>query len=364
MTACVAILTMSTFRLHADDHTLLVELNPRSSALPTGVSASGAILVGALTAAGGQVAAGGFYWMPTTGVIYLGGSQALGVSRDGRTIVGQAADGRGITQAAIWVRSTEWRLLGSLSPSAAPCDTSLSFATGTSANGQVVVGGGYNGCTLFHAFSWQESTGIVDLGSSVAGRSSRATGVSADGNVVVGEQDRADGFRQGARWVSGQQALMTGPQGPVGGARAANSDGSIVVGRVCHPSSDIPQDAWMWTAQGGTTCLPAPRVRASPGPKIIVEASATSDDGQVIGGSQNVGGSPDSDAVIWIGGRPAYLKDFLRANGVPDAFQTWVNTGTITGISPDGRILVGWGAGASGFQGYLVILGSSRVIPS
>ena len=68
-------------------------------------------------------------------------------------------------------------------------------------------------------------------------------------------------------------------------------------------------------------------------------------------------------AVIWIGGRPAYLKDFLRANGVPNAFATYVNTGEITGITPDGHILVGWGAAALGFRGYIVVLGSSLVIP-
>ena len=55
-------------------------------------------------------------------------------------------------------------------------------------------------------------------------------------------------------------------------------------------------------------------------------------------------GSDDTDAVIWIDRVPFYLKDYLRAHGVPNAFETWINTGAITGISPDGRILVGKGA--------------------
>ncbi len=101
----------------------------------------------------------------------------------------------------------------------------------------------------------------------------------------------------------------------------------------------------------------ATSLRVSPGPLIIVEANATSDDGRVIGGGQSVGGSPDSDAVIWIDRVPHYLKDYLRANGVPNAFETWINTGTITDISPDGRILVGKGAARAGFRGYIVILG-------
>jgi hypothetical protein len=113
----------------------------------------------------------------------------------------------------------------------------------------------------------------------------------------------------------------------------------------------------VWTKPDGLKCLPAPRLRVSPGPLIIVEARATSDDGRVIGGGQNVGGSEDSDAVIWIDRVPFYLKDYLVAHGVPNAFATWVNTGSITDISPDGRILVGKGAALAGFRGYIVILG-------
>ena len=112
----------------------------------------------------------------------------------------------------------------------------------------------------------------------------------------------------------------------------------------------------MWTRQDGTRCLPAPRLRVSPGPPVNVEASATSDDGRVIGGGQGIG-SDDSEAIIWIDRVPFYLKDYLQAHGVPTAFATWVNTGSITGISPDGRILVGKGAAALGFRGYIVILG-------
>ena len=76
------------------------------------MSASGAVV------AGGLASGGGFYWMPTTGVIFIGGLGATSVSRDGSTIVGVAADSR-ITQAAIWVRAAEWRLLGSFRPGAA-----------------------------------------------------------------------------------------------------------------------------------------------------------------------------------------------------------------------------------------------------
>ena len=344
----------------ASDKAVLIEIAPRAASFPSSVSAGGAVVVGGLTL-------GGFYWMPTAGAIFAGGLAATSVSRDGKVIVGQAAGPGPTLQAAIWQRGTEWRLLGSF-PNALPCDASLSFAGGTSRDGKVVVGYARNGCNISHAFRWEESSGMVDLGSRVTGRGTFAAGVSADGHVAVGYQEQATGFSEGAKWVGTTQERVPGADGFVGTANATNADGSIIVGRICRPEANVPTDAgfqsaWVWTRDGGTECLAAPRLRASPGPLIIVEGNATSDDGSVIGGSQAVASSPDSDAIIWIDRKPAYLKDFLRVNGVPDAFHTWINTGAIRGVSPDGRVLVGSGAAEDGFRGYVVILGSSRVMP-
>ena len=344
----------------ASDKALLIELERRSDALPSATSASGAVVVG------GLASIGGFYWMPTTGAVYLGGVSAQSVSRDGSTIVGSAA-GAGVIQAAIWQRAAEWRLLGSFRPTSASCGASLSSASDVSRDGKVLVGLAWDGCSYAHAFRWEEAGGMVDLGSSVAGKTSRADAVSADGKVVVGHQESATGFSWGAQWVEGRQELFRGPggAGEVGTAKAVNYDGSIVAGRVCNPYALLPNDptfqsAWVWTRTEGLKCLPAPSLRASSGPVIIVEARAMSDDGRVIGGSQNVGGSDDSNAVIWIDRQPFFLKDYLRSHGVPNAFETWINTGSITDISPDGRILVGYGAALGGFRGYMIILGDER----
>ena len=143
----------------------------------------------------------------------------------------------------------------------------------------------------------------------------------------------------------------------MGPAHATNHDGSIVVGRICRFGNPSDQSAWVWSERDGTRCLPAPSLRPSPGPVIQVAANGTSDDGRVIGGGQSVGGSSDSNAIIWIDGQGTYLKDYLQANGIPNAFSTWINTGEITEVSPDGRILVGYGAPLGGFRGYMVILG-------
>ncbi len=346
---CGALMVLAlTFPVHSADRTVLIELP--AEVLPTDVGAAGSVVVGS------YVEPSGFYWMPTTSDIFIGGAGAAAVSRDGRVIVGTAKDAAGREQAAIWQRASEWRLLGSIAANAQPCDALLSSSYDTSDDGRVIVGLAWNGCTIARAFRWEESTGMVDLGSTVAGRSSRANGVSGDGRVVVGWQDDTTGIRQGARWVDSRQELFVGPSGPVGEAHAANTDGSIIVGQTCRFGQG--QSAWIWTSRDGAQCIDPPRPRVG---FFLGVALATSDDGRVIGGAQSFG--LESEAVLWINRTPVYLKDYLRANGVPNAFEGWVNTGFITGVSPDGRVLVGYGAGRRNFQGYMVILGAGGVMP-
>jgi hypothetical protein len=54
-----------------------------------------------------------------------------------------------------------------------------------------------------------------------------------------------------------------------------------------------------------------------------------------------------------------YLRDYLRNNAYPDAFRDDFNTGRITAISPDGRVIVGHIGGFFGAvnrYGFIVIL--------
>jgi hypothetical protein len=100
--------------------------------------------------------------------------------------------------------------------------------------------------------------------------------------------------------------------------------------------------------------MPVPRPRLGGAIGIMF---STSEDGRVIGGAHSFG--LESEAVLWIDRSPSYLKDYLKAHGVPTAFDGWVNTGFITHVSPNNRILVGYGAGPRDFQGYMVILGDT-----
>ena len=68
MAACVGVAFMLAPALRPSAaNAILIELDPRAGALPTAVSANNLVVVGGLD--GG----GGFYWMPTKGVIFNGG---------------------------------------------------------------------------------------------------------------------------------------------------------------------------------------------------------------------------------------------------------------------------------------------------
>jgi|Tabmets5t2r1_1033131.scaffolds.fasta_scaffold04654_3 probable HAF family extracellular repeat protein len=326
------------------DRPILILLPPE--ALPTDLGAGGFVAVGSF------FSGGGFYWTPLTGVVDIGGRAAVSISEDGRTIVGDALDAKGQKNAAIWLKDKEWRVLGSFSAQAQPCDTLLSSAYDVNDNGRVVVGLGWDGCDG-HAFRWQEVTGVVDFGTLVPDRSSRANGVSGDGLVVVGWNEAPTGFRMGAKWVGSIEEILFGPHGVVGEARAANSDGSIIIGQGCNPADTTVSSAWVWKAETGFQCYPVKREQPS-GTFYQTLMLALSEDGRVIGGASSFG--LDSDAVLWLDGQPHFLKDYLRDNGIDDAFRSWVNTGFITAVSPDGRVIAGYGAGPETFQGYIVTL--------
>jgi hypothetical protein len=154
--------------------------------------------------------------------------------------------------------------------------------------------------------------------------------------------------------VDRAQEIIRGPYGMVGEAFGANRDGSIVVGANCNPADPGSPAGWTWTPGGGVQCLPVARPPWLIPRPYQVFTEATSDDGRVMVGAFSFG--LDSEALLWLDGQPFFLRDYLRANGVPNAFDGWVNTGFLVGVTPDGRTLVGHGAGPRAFQGYMVVL--------
>ena len=348
----VGLVALADWRATADDKILFLPLPV--DVLPTTVGAN------AFTVAGTYQPIGAFLWMPTSADTRIGGTSAVTISRDGRTLIGNAFDTRGLENAAIWTPAHQWQTLGSVRPDAAPCDRLLSSAFGATDDGKVVVGLAWDGCSIARAFRWEESTGMVNLGS-VNGGSTRANGISNDGKVVIGWRTHPTGFRQAVKWVGGAEQLIEGPTELLGEAHAVNSNGTIIVGGNCDPNAIVVSSpAWVWRPDTGTRCYPVVHPswlpRSTPYRPIMFDLT---DNGRIIVGSYTFG--LDAEALLWIDDRPYFLKEYLEQRGLPDAFRGWINTGFLLGISPDGRTLVGYGAGPRGFQGYMVILPEGRL---
>jgi uncharacterized membrane protein len=335
---------------------------------PTSVGLNGFIVAGDFTEGGA------FHWMPSSGVTLIGGKSGT-ISRDGRTTVGTLADANGNDQPAIWSGGTSWRLLGPLVPNALPCQRTLGSANAVSGDGHFVVGGGYYGTSVasacasgsFSAFRWDESSGYVLLGE--PGRASRADAISADGRVIVGYQQGTLTAAEGVKWVDGKKEVILGPLGvPVGYARAVNRDGTLIAGTACVPDVEAGRGptAWAWTSAGGIKCYPVVEIplwvpwidRRNPHYNVYIYA--VSDDGRVMGGAIQFDlAQGETESVVWFDGEPVFLRDYLRSHGYPDAFEGHNNTGQITAISPDGRVIVGNNGGVFGAvnrNGFIVIL--------
>jgi len=108
------------------------------------------------------------------------------------------------------------------------------------------------------------------------------------------------------------------------------------------------------------TAEPPPWVRWAVGNNYNTYIYAVSDDGRVVGGDIQLDtAAGDEDSVIWFDGEPTYLRDYLRSHGYPDAFKDHANTGRITAVSPDGRVIVGHNGGPYGAinrYGFIIIL--------
>ena len=306
------------------------------------MSDDGAIVVGNLFSGGGYI------WTEADGLTPIGGgSGSPYISADGSTVVGEDTDADGKGEAAIWMGGTNWQLLGGV-PGGESCDAFFSSAWGTNGDGSQIVGLAWVPNCRAHAFIYDAVNGMVDLGTTVDGRSTRANGIADDGSVIVGWQDAVDGFRQGASWTNGVQTLYTmtlnGQELGVGEAQAANADGSVIVG-----SNNPLLGGWRWTAAGGVE-----DTGTLSGFNYSGHNTDVSDDGNTIVGFS--GFAFDRQAHIWTAdGGLEQLDAYLIAHGVnvPDGWSSQV----ATAISGDGRTIAGFGFDAQfNLSGFVATL--------
>jgi probable HAF family extracellular repeat protein len=248
----------------------------------------------------------GFRWTTSTGIEPVAGpplpacggatsSSALGVSADGRTVVGRArhqtspGSATCIDEAFYWVKDGIKIGLGTLAGGMS------SIANGISADGLVVVGHSVSASGQ-QAFRWTSAGGMVGLGFLAGGSSSTATAVNSDGTVVVGGSDSSGG-RQAFRVVDG---VMSGlgmlPGGTSSDALGVSGDGSVVVGTSFRGGRN---HAVRWTAIGGMRSIED--LLAAAGVSIagwqLTSARAISADGSTIVGD---GIDPSGRAQGWI----------------------------------------------------------------
>jgi probable HAF family extracellular repeat protein len=282
-------------------------------------------------------------WTAATGVQPLGSlpggdgsSMALGLSADGRFIVGRGRSARGL-EAFVWSEATGMQGLGDLPSGSGQLN---SWASDISADGQVVVGQSNSG-TSWRAFRWAAGDGFTDLGSLGQGFSS-ATAVSRDGTLVVGASRSAAG-QEAFRWTAagGMQALggLAGG-GVTQSAQAVSGDGTVIVGAGASPLSF---HAFRWTAAGGAIALGT----FDPGNPGSSAAAVSADGRVIVGMGSGVNADGNGEAFVWFPGRGILdLRKYLLDHGL-GAVQGW-RLSEATGVSDDGRTLLGWGIDPAG----------------
>jgi probable HAF family extracellular repeat protein len=297
-----------------------------------GISADGSVVVGQSNSASGKEA---FYWTSDGGMVGLGdlpggsfSSQANAVSGDGSVVVGRGVSATGDLDAFRWENGVMTSLGGQ-----------GDGAEGVSADGSVVVGIAKHPSGIEQAFRWTALDGIVGLG----GMTLVAHGVSADGLVVVGRG--ITGGIEAFRWTATDGVVALGQ--PSSFASGASADGSVVVGEA-RPSGK--GQGFRWTQAGGLVLLPD-------SPNYQSTAYAVSADGSaVVGAGVGIGGGIYWGAAIWDETNAIRNIQDLLVNDLGLDLTGW-HLSRATGISADGRTIVGWGTNPSGFtEAWMAVL--------
>jgi probable HAF family extracellular repeat protein len=302
-----------------------------------GVSADGAVVAGYDEAViddegvGGELRA--LRWTRSSGAAPLAtlgaNSQSLAVSADGSLLVGWTEDTTGMWRAAKWGADGSLTVLGTLGGNE-------SAAYGVSADGAVIVGWAEDAAGRHAAVRWRNAIAVESLGVPAGFTMSWATGASAEGNVIAAVA-YADRFRWRAfRWrSSGWESLpmLDGYENSLAAAVAAN--GAVIVGSAFNGLGLEDRVAVRWTPDGAAESL------GTFGGSWSI-AHGVSENGAVI-----VGAATDSAgrtrAFRWAAG--VGMEDLNRV------YARLLTDGSFLeaahGISLDGRYIVGVGYNAA-----------------
>jgi probable HAF family extracellular repeat protein len=311
-----------------------------------GVSSDGSIVVGHSFSAQGYEA---FRWTSEEGMIGLGFlgsladmkpfSFAEAISADGSVIVGRSTSSTSVGEAFRWTRSEGMVGLGHLASQAD--GTLYSNAYDVSADGRVVVGTSTSPNGSRQAFRWTQADGMVELGDLPRdGLSSGASAVSGDGKVIGGAVRYANGD-EAFRWTAAEGIIGIGDLSG-GDSRSfvssASKDGSLLAGMTTTQGGAAP---FRWTTSEGMISLADPQVLEDG-----TAWSMTPDGATIVGGGMDPATNRNA-AYFWTQGSGwVKLQDYLVSHGVTDFGG--VTMFSATGISADGRTIIGSGVNAQG----------------
>ena len=335
------------------------------SSVANSVSANGKYVVGAGATASGNR---GFVWTLSGGLVQLDAltgaatptAAANAVSNNG-VIVGESSDAAG-SQAVTWTVG---------SPAITNLEVQLSGATalGVSRDGTTIVGFGESlqPNSFYEGFKKIGSDPDFVL-SDIDGGDIFATpyAVSGDGNIAVGSgSSDFDSGEIGLYWEGNDAApfdlpdlnLGAGDLETYGFANGVNNDGSVIVGqgspgisffalnRTAVKWTKLPTGFYDVTALGGK----------------VATAYGTSDDGNIIVGRGRLGSTGTVEAFLWR--NSAATKFQLLKTALVSEFGVANLTGwtlkQANAISADGNVIVGYGTNPSGqTEAWAVIFGN------
>jgi probable HAF family extracellular repeat protein len=329
-------------------------------------------------------------------------SSAVGVSADGRTVVGQSVTAGG--KLAVYWRDGVLVALGDLAGGALE-----SVAVGANLDGSILVGRGKD-ATADRALRWDgPAYGMTQLplpaGHTAAGN---ATGISMDGKTISGwatnsqltSYSSVTGFRIDSGVLTALPYMVPSQPGSSdsGAYNGPSADGSVLVGRIrtggiqyrgCYwkgstlhvpPSLDALNNysqIFGASADGNVRVghsqsnLVQPNLTGEPcrwvgdvpqglgglaGGDKSGAATSTNNDGSVVVGYSNVGGSAIR-AFLWT--PAAGMRDLasVLTNDYGLNLAGWTLEGASM-ITPDGSVIVGNGTNPSGFmEGWIATLG-------
>jgi uncharacterized membrane protein len=284
-----------------------------SPSLVVGISGDGRVIVG-------QADGTAFYWTAAGGLQLLprtaSGGQAADASYDGTVIVGGTPDDNPADRAARWNSFGTAAFLGAPSPST---------ATAISADGSTIVGA----ATGSGPFRWTEATGAQPLGFGFYS----VNDISADGSVIVGAQFENGGLRA-LRWSE-----ATGPQliGPLqSNAAAVSADGNVV-------ALAAGLQFALWTESGGFV----PLGNLSPTADCAGLGGISGDGSVIVGTGGHANDQGQCQATIWDEIAGIRELQVVLESGLGLDLPGWSLT-EVAAISDDGRTIAGTGYNPDG----------------